>query len=384
MERTGVKKFIYNLNYKVFMSKTILLESNPDFMDNTRAVYDEFIRRGLNKKFKFIWLVKDKSLFNDIKIKNTKFINRNGNVFTKISNLYYRLFSKYIIDCNNYIQKMNKYQYRLYLSHGSPVKDAADYCKDLGDVDDFIVASKFLVNPVLKVWNINRDLISVTGFPRNDYMFKENSYFKNLYKKYNKIIVWMPTFRNHQSESGMQTGIRFEYGIPCVNTFDELININEKLKENKSLLILKLHPAEDVTALNRIDLSNIILFNDELLIKKHLTIYHLLSITDALITDYSSIYFDFLETKKPICLAIPDYEEYTKHCKVVYEEYEKEICAYFAHNYKELFAFIDQIIHGKDLIKKERDKFIKKTESFNDYSSSKRVVDLFLMHTNNK
>lgn len=385
MIKKFLKKLIYNLNYKPFMKETILLESNPDFMDNTRAVYDEFINRGLNDKYKFVWLVKNKNIFDDISIKNTIFINRNKGIGDRIRCVYYRLFSKYIIDCNNYIQKLNKNQYRLYLSHGSPVKNPVEYCSTLGKVDDFIIACKFLLSYNSKVWNLDEHVFSITGFPRNDYLMNENSFFKTKYDKFKKVILWMPTYRNHSSDKGgMKTGILFKYGVPCIKNLDDLLKLNEVLNQNNSVLILKLHPAENTSELESIKLSNIELFDDEILIKKHLTIYHLLSITDALITDYSSIYFDFLETGKPICLAIPDFKEYTKHCELVYDDYEHDICGFFAHNYDELYIFLSEILSGKDSLKKERLNYIKRIELFCDSNSSKRVVDLFLSKTNNK
>jgi CDP-glycerol glycerophosphotransferase len=51
--------------------------------------------------------------------------------------------------------------------------------------------------------------------------------------------------------------------------------------------------------------------------------YPLLQLSDSLITDYSSIYFDFLLTKKPIIFFPYDYEEYLVESRELYFDYEK-------------------------------------------------------------
>ena len=52
-----IKEKIDKLNYRLLLRNYILLESNPDFSDNTKAVFDELIKLKINEKFKLIWLV---------------------------------------------------------------------------------------------------------------------------------------------------------------------------------------------------------------------------------------------------------------------------------------------------------------------------------------
>jgi len=51
-------------------------------------------------------------------------------------------------------------------------------------------------------------------------------------------------------------------------------------------------------------------------------IYPVLDRIDILITDYSSIYFDWLLLDKPVVFFIPDYDEYTSASRELYDEYE--------------------------------------------------------------
>ena len=76
--KQSIKKILYSK--KLRLKPYILMESNPDFADNTKAVYDEIIKRGLNLKYKVIWAVNDKQKYKYIKTKNVRFINRTGSI----------------------------------------------------------------------------------------------------------------------------------------------------------------------------------------------------------------------------------------------------------------------------------------------------------------
>ena len=302
-----IKKFIYNLNYKLLFKNIILMESNPDYMDNTRAVCDELIRRGINEKYKIAWLVSNLESVKNIKEKNVFFYKRSN----KIRTLYLRLFSKIIIECNNYIYKLNKHQYRIYLQHGLPMKNAIKYTSRIGNIDEFISTSVFFNEKLARLYGIKQNQIIITGFPRNDWIL-DDSYTLELFPdiKRKKTIIWLPTFRNHKLASTNYNS--FRYGIPFFNSKEDLNNINQLLINNEELLLIKLHPAEDTSKICNLDLSNIKIITDELLLKNDSNLYKILANTDALITDYSSVYFDYLLTNKQIGLAIPDIEYYNK------------------------------------------------------------------------
>ena len=67
-------KIIYNINYKPLMKDYLLMESSPDYSDNTRAVFEKLIELGVNKTIKVIWFVRDSSVYNNIRIKRFFFI----------------------------------------------------------------------------------------------------------------------------------------------------------------------------------------------------------------------------------------------------------------------------------------------------------------------
>lgn len=119
-------------------------------------------------------------------------------------------------------------------------------------------------------------------------------------KRFDYTYIYMPTFRD--------TGDNFI--IKCGFDFDRL---NELMKKKNRLFIMKLHP--DSTFQFKHDYSNVIL------IDKDIDIYPILPFTNCLITDYSSIYCDYILMRgKQTILFIPDYNDYiTKSRELAYD-----------------------------------------------------------------
>lgn len=378
--RKKIKFLIYNLNYKFLLRNFILFESNPDFSDNTRAVFDEMVKRNVNDKYKLIWIVKDKTKFLDVKIKNVKFFYNSGKLLDRFVFMYYNFFSKCIIDCNKYINKINKYQFRINLTHGAPLKLTYNYCSAMGNVDYITRLGEFFLDIDKKLYKLPKNKILYLGYPRNDELFKPDiECFKEfLPEKFNKIILWMPTFRNHNADKNNSCGKYLKYGVPSIRSEEQINDLNNLLKNNETFLLIKLHPAEDETTITKLNLSNIIIVKDEWFEKKHKTVYNLCSLVDALITDYSSIYYDFLLLNKPIGLAIEDIEKYKSVNKLLFEKYEGNIVGEYIYNYNDIINFVKNVINGTDICKEERNEKKLLYHKYIDNNSSKRVVDFIL------
>ena len=369
-----LKNIIYNLPIKFLLRNYILFESNPDYMDNTYYVYKELLNQNYNNKYKFIWFVNNKEDFDYIKIKNVKFIN-----IDSFNARYYRIFAKFIIDCNRYITKFNKYQFRFYLGHGMPIKIVTDYIKGVGDFDAFLTTAEYFNDFYIKYVNQPKEKFLPLGFPRCDQFYEEKEVFDEL-KTYSKTILWMPTFRKHiNGNVGYKS--KLIYGVPSINNEKEILKLNDKLKNNNSLLIIKLHPAEDSSFLKKLNLSNILFTKNELLEKNKKNIYQLAQNVDALITDYSSIYFDYLVADKPIGMAIEDIEEYRKNNGLVFNNFEDELPAEYIYNYNDLVKFIDNVINNKDIKKNERNEKRSTYVKYVDGSASKRVIEVLKEHS---
>lgn len=184
------------------------------------------------------------------------------------------------------------------------------------------------------------------GSPRNDLFFIENVALLEKVKKNlgisleTKIVLYAPTFRKDQrldyyqldfGELTSNLGQRFGGDWIClVKLHPHLMNFSKQLTDGESVL--------DVTD-----------YDD---------IQELLYIADILISDYSSLMFDYALTKRPCFLYMSDYEEYTSHDRGLYfdllslpfisvfnqQELNMEIGLFNQENYEqEVVKFLNQV-----------------------------------------
>ena len=367
-----LNKIYYYLPIGFILKPIILFESNPDFCDNSRGVYDRLVELGYNKKYKLVWFVLDKTKFADIKDSNVEFVD----ISDKKKIRYYGFFAKYIIDCNRFIFKRNKYQFRIHLTHGTPLKYTPQYSLNSGKLDYLIQISDYFTKYDKELYNITDNQILSLGFPRNDILLKESYYvfFPDIKRK--KTICWFPTYRNHKSHSSGKNIL--PYGIPAVNNEKELKELNEFLKKNETLLVIKLHPVEDTSILKELDFDYIKLIHDDIFDANHTILYHYMSNVDALITDYSSLYYDFLLTKKPIGMAISDIKEYSKHNQLIFDidSFETNLPADYIYNFDDLLKFIENVSKGNDVSYQKRMEKMKLYHKYFDDKSADRVIAL--------
>lgn len=154
----------------------------------------------------------------------------------------------------------------------------------------------------------------VTGAPRNDYLFAEDGH-RNLEKlfrtKFNdeKKVLFAPTFRIGY---GLIEGKRSFENIFDFENFD-VKKFHSFLDSNRVLLFIKPHPVEEKlfrAKIRTFETDRIRIIDSEVLQKEKLDLYKLLNGFDLLITDYSSIYFDWLLLNKPVIFVPVDMKEY--------------------------------------------------------------------------
>ena len=363
-----LNKIYYYLPIGFLLKPVILLESNPDFCDNSRGVYDRLIELGYNEKNKIVWFVQDKDVFKDINIKNVEFVSYSNTKRIR----YYNYLAKYIVDCNRYIYKRNRSQLRIHLTHGTPIKFAGGYCAQCGKTDYVVQISDYFTEYTKDLFKVTDKQVISTGFPRNDILLKKNNcvYFPEIKRK--KTICWFPTYRNHKGHS---TGKNmFPYGIPSVNNEKELRELNDTLKKEDILLVIKLHPAEDTSILRTLDLDHIKLIEDSMFDVDHSTLYHYLSNVDALITDYSSVYYDFMLTKRPIGLAVADIHEYAKTTRIIFDKFEDGVAGEYIYTFKDLLTFIHNVATDNDISYERRMEKMKIYHKYFDDASADRII----------
>lgn len=365
---------IYNKVDRIFFDllpkkKWIIFESVPDLSDNTKAVFDEMIRRKLNKKYLFVWVVSDRK--KDFpRYENTIYIDQKN----RLQLNKYLKRAKIFILCNQFLGYSFKGQKSFYLTHGTAIKNVGVYCIP-PTIDYNLVASKESIPSMAKAFKADENTFYGLGFPRNDDLINCKINLHNIFTtEYKKIIVWYPTFRQHKN--GYKTNKA--NAIPILDDYKKAIELNKIAKKNGVLIVIKPHFAQDISYITKYNLSNIVFINDEFFNNNKISSYQFVGNCDALITDYSSIYFDYLLCDKPIGAVWEDIEEYKKNpgfCIDV-DYYMKG--AFKIYNLDDLIKFINDVSNNIDNLKKEREEICRYANYSKDGKNSERVVDFII------
>ena len=116
-----IKSFLKKFCYAVSPKKYIIFESVPDVGDNSKAVFDEMIRRGVNKKYTLVWLL-GKSYNQYPEIRNVKYVKKDD-PYRK----WYITAARCFICCNAFVYSNNPKQKAFFLTHGMYVKCPTAY-----------------------------------------------------------------------------------------------------------------------------------------------------------------------------------------------------------------------------------------------------------------
>ena len=139
-------------------------------------------------------------------------------------------------------------------------------------------------------------------------------------QEYQKVYIYMPTWRSDSHDFIAQAGIDWQ-------------SLNEVMREKNELFILKLHPFTKLNLKELAQYSHIQVYPSES------DIYTVLPFIDSLITDYSSIYTDFLIMNKEVILFVFDYDEYVKNSSEL-SDYDKYYIGERAYSFTELLEII--------------------------------------------
>ncbi|MDD7280577.1 MAG: CDP-glycerol glycerophosphotransferase family protein [Erysipelotrichaceae bacterium] len=194
-------------------------------------------------------------------------------------------------------------------------------------------------------FNVKEEQVIVTGLPRMDDLLKDTTsdfYIRHPECKNKKLILYAPTFRGNIID-GLKS--------VCMD-FDQL-HLNED-----EILLCKFHPLLKDMEINHKQVINV----------SKEDLYDLMKVSHLLISDYSSVFFDYCLLEKPVIAFVPDYESYEKQIGFnidLYSDFDGPICT----NEQQL----NEVIHCDLKIDSQfQRKFVEYTDGMNSY----RVVNL--------
>ncbi|MDB2106220.1 CDP-glycerol glycerophosphotransferase family protein [Clostridium paraputrificum] len=331
-----IKKFLHRNIYPAFfyllpIKKNKIIFSSyagKQYSDSPRCISELLYERY--PQYDIVWLM-NKENINDQIIPSYVRIIENESLKAA-----YELFTaKFWIDNCRKPLLFRKRKKQIYIQcwHGTPLKlienDAGNSLgrryrkyaeRDSKNIDVLLSGNRYSTNIFKGAFQYN-GLIIERGTPRNDILIKNQLSIKNEMKKKldifdKKVILYAPTFRNDKDKNG-------EFQLNNIDP-DYILNKLENKYNKECVLLLRFHP-------NVSQELNL----DEFVEKyKHRVInvsvgwdmQNLICCSDILITDYSSVFFDFALLKKPIFIFALDLKGYLNERGLYFKIEDLPLC----------------------------------------------------------
>ena len=354
------------------LKNIIVIESHNDFDSNGGAFYDYLIEHQFNEHYLIVWLVKN-SIKHNLP-KNVKCFKIHQPGITK--NYYICRAKIFTADCE-VTGKVREGQKSYYFSHGAfSLKNSSGKIDIPSRVDYILIPSESVRDIQMKQYRPekNTELI-VLGFPVHDKLLMEciPQLKKISIKHYNKVIIWMPTFRKGGGFKRNDSLGELPLGIPLITSNEKLTELSEFLKKENVLLIIKIHPMQDISTVKIMESENICLLTGKRIKECGIDNYELLKQTDALISDYSSISYDYLFLNKPIGYIFSDLEELKNG--LITDVAEDFIAGPIINTYEEFTKFIWGVVTSNDFHTVRRQNLLKKIFKNQDGNSCKLITE---------
>lgn len=267
--------------------------------------------------------------------------------------------------------------------HGTPLKKLALDMEDVfmvgeNDIDsykehfarnvdtwDYLISQNpFSTNTFRRAFDFHKEMLEI-GYPRNDILFRENTeegarrYRRKLGLPMDKkIILYAPTWRDDEFSEDDKYEFRPQISF-------------EKLQEelgDEYVMIVKYH----YLIMDAVDWSpyeGFIYHFDQ-----SRDIAELFLVADILITDYSSVMFDYSIMRRPMFFFAYDFYKYKNELRGFYFSYSKEMPGPISTTTEEL---IDDIRNYDPAEYEERyERFVQKYNAIDDGNAASRVLDL--------
>lgn len=340
------------------------------FRDNVKSLYDHLVKNRYNEKYEIICACNDFDSFSNVCIPNVKFVNCFRGVFCYFS-------AGYVFYCFGKIPiTPGKSQTTVQLWHGSPYKAADEgMLKGHSWKHQYYSFSVATSKTFAKIWSryfsIPLDHVLIGGQPRNDILYK--SWPEYDFGDYKKLVLWAPTFRC-SSKMGYQD-VKDARIIPLLQS-EDLIKINDYLKEKDIKIVVKLHPVQDLDKYNIMEMSHFILLSHAEFVKRGMDLYKFMTQCDALITDYSSIFYDYLLLDRPIAFTEDDIEDYSDVRGFAVDDPQGYKPGQRIRSIDDFYQFIDNLSTNVDSYKEDRKRVNELANEFRDGNFCQRILGL--------
>ena len=300
--------------------------SGRGYSDSPKAMYEYMMKAPEYKDYKFVWSFREPERFEFLKNERTEVVKYRS----KAENKALRT-SKYWISNYRMLDHQHPKKNQVYVQcwHGTPLKrlgydlSASDnamnsmqeirqkYRTDAAKFSYLVSPSPFTTKVFATAWNLvetgQTDKIIEEGYPRNDRLINATpeevkKLRQNLGVDDKKVILYAPTWRDNQHTSG--TGYTYKTEVDFDKLRDEL--------GDEYVILFRAH----YLVANSFDFDKYKGFVVD--VSSYSDINELYLAADILITDYSSVFFDYSNLGKPIIFYMYDLEQYAGELRGFY------------------------------------------------------------------
>ncbi|WP_239748398.1 bifunctional glycosyltransferase family 2 protein/CDP-glycerol:glycerophosphate glycerophosphotransferase [Mammaliicoccus sp. A-M2] len=359
---------------------TVLYESflGRNYSDSPKAIFN-YLLENEPKKWNHVWILNDKKIVEN----EPEFKNSNVKIIRRFSWEYfmYVTISKYFVLNMRQPKWLYKKPEQVLLStwHGTPLKKLVfdmdnvtsankNYKKDFYEQsrnwDYLIAANKYSEDIFNSAFMYPREDILTYGYPRNDILTNHTEEYKNSLKKklgipvHKKVILYTPTWRDDQFHGPGQYKFLMQL---------DLQRLREELGD-EYVVALRMH----YFISDNLDLSEFKNFAFDF--SRYNDINDLYISSDILITDYSSVFFDFANLRKPILFYTYDLEKYKDVLRGFYIDMNKDLPGPLLFDSEEVIDSIKNIETVEKDYQDKYDEFYNKYCSLDDGKATERVV----------
>lgn len=343
--------------------------------DSPRYIYEELLRQGDTRRK--VWVYSGKHRFTDPLTTTVKRLSPEY--------FWYLARAKYWVNNQSFPHYVKRRAKGIFLQtwHGTPLKQMAldireVHGRDEGYLERVTRATRqwsHLISPSGYTSEIMRSAYAFSGeavelgYPRNDILtgsgvaeHEQRVREELAIPSGVKTVLYAPTFR----DDAASTRGKFRFDLPM-----DLEEFDRRFGQD-TVLMLRMH----VLVSNAVSIPEH-LSHRIMDVSSHPDIQELYLASDVLITDYSSVFFDYSLLRRPIIFYAYDLENYRDNLRGFYLDYESALPGPIVEEEGDLWDTLSAALTGEELPGVDREDFIQKYAPHDDGNAARRVVERF-------
>lgn len=356
--RRGLLRLFLSVFKRIPLTNTIVFECESDMADNPFAFFSFLVKNGFHECHKIVWLVKNVELCQKLyQEKNVVFISRFDKALANQLKLNYYLKTAklFILSHPYWFQNWRTGQHVIYTTHSVAQLKASGTALLNKHVCDYVLSCGPYCSHILRQSLDHNVQFLELGLPRLDLMIPGNADLiaEKLAPSHkgHKLVLSMETFK--QSKGWTDSASEDKYSINVIHCLEDLKKLDQLLGSLGYWMIIKIHHLQDTSFLEFANVDNILYLTDNELLISKIQVNTLLSSASILLTDYSSVFYDYLLLDRPIGFLLGDISGYDRG--FIMENPLDYMPGVNIHSFDELCQFLRDPLNNDDIYQAKRE-----------------------------